>query len=55
MFENNRFQGTMPDPVCDLFADASEQEKELSADCSPEAMAEGSPPYVDCDCCTKCP
>lgn len=47
-------EGSMPTEVCQLRAAAL---TELTTDCGPESLMEGSPPYVDCPinvCCTQC-
>lgn len=45
LLQNNDITGSMPASVCDLRGDGLE---DLQADC------EGSPPQIECDCCTQC-
>jgi Leucine-rich repeat (LRR) protein len=47
-FHRNNFHGSMPQLICAL----SDLEV-LTADCF-DLPSRGSPPYVECDCCTQC-
>ena len=47
-FHRNFFEGTMPVAICALPVVT-----DLTSDCL-STQGRGSPPFVDCDCCTQC-